>query len=351
VHRKILVAIFILAVSAATQTAFAQQQIPPPPGAQKKTQPLINAPRKRFNVGLVQLPAAVMDRRGHFVTNLHRYDFEVFEDGRQQRITFFMRQMDLPLRIGLLLDTSNSIRDRLHFEEDAATDFLYNVLRRGQDEAFLMTFDNEPEVIQDYTGDMNKLSEAIQRQNAGGGTALNDAIYLASEKLADAPLPPGPNKDVRRIMVLISDGDDDLSNHTLSDAIKMADRSGVSIYAISTNNDWVSDDQGSTPHKYEFSSGDKVLRDLAQETGGRVFFPFRIDDLAQSFLDIGNELRSQYLIGYAPPYKIADGQFHTVKLLVDRKGLKVRTRKGYYATAPVALPAIPATASAATKNH
>jgi len=342
VFRKILFAAAVATLFILSKPATAQQ-IPPPPNPQQKTQqpqaPL-TAPKQRFNVGLVHLVVAVTDRRNKFVTDLTANDFKVFEDGKQQQITFFGRQANLPLRIGMLLDTSNSISARLHFEEDAATDFLYNVIRRGEDEAFVMTFDNEPEVIQDYTGDLDRLSSVIQKQNAGGGTALNDAIYLASQKLADAPLPKGPDHDVRRILVVISDGDDDLSSHALSDAVEMADRSGVSIYAVSTNNDWVSDDNG-TPRKYEFSEGDKVLRELADETGGRVFFPLRIDDLAESFLDIGNELRSQYLIGYAPPYKVADGQFHTVDVRVERKGLRARTRKGYFATAPVTSPATP----------
>lgn len=278
-----------------------------------------------------------MDRRNKFVTDLTQNDFQVFEDGKEQRITYFSRQANLPLRIGMLLDTSNSIRERLHFEQDAAIDFLYNVIRRGQDQAFLMTFDNEPEVIQDYTGDVSDLSEVIQKQNAGGGTALNDAIYLASERLMDAPVPPGPNADIRRVLVVISDGDDNLSDHALSDAVEMADRSGVSIYTISSNNDWVEVDTDN-PQKLQYSEGDKILKQLADETGGRAFYPFRVDDLAQSFLDIGNELRSQYLIGYTPPYKEADGQFHKVDLRVDRKGLTVRSRKGYYATAPVTTP-------------
>lgn len=317
------------------------QQLPPPPQQSKPATPQNippRAPGQHFTVGLVHLVAAVMDRRNKFVTDLTQNDFQVFEDGREQHIKYFSRQADLPLRIGMLLDTSNSIRERLHFEQDAAIDFLYNVIRRGQDQAFLMTFDNDPEVVQDYTGDVSQLSEVIQKQNAGGGTALNDAIYLASERLVDAPTPKGPNPDVRRILVVISDGDDNLSDHALSDAIQMADRAGVSIYAISTDNDWVEVETGN-PQKLQYSEGDNILKELADETGGRAFFPFRVDDLAQSFLDIGNELRSQYLIGYAPPYKEADGQFHRVELKVERKGLIVRSRKGYYATAPVTSPA------------
>ncbi|MGB6482226.1 MAG: VWA domain-containing protein [Candidatus Acidiferrales bacterium] len=341
---RILAVLLFSTLLLAPELARAQQ--PPPPQQQQQTKPAQpqnpanppRAPGQRFTVGLVHLVAAVTDRRNKFVTDLTQNDFEVFEDGREQHITYFNRQAGLPLRIGMLLDTSNSIRERLHFEQDAATDFLYNVIRRGQDQAFLMTFDNEPEVIQDYTGDVSQLSDVIQKQNAGGGTALNDAIYLASERLMDAPTPSGPNGDIRRILVVISDGDDNLSDHALSDAIQMADRSGVSIYAISTNNDWVEVDTGN-PQKLQYSEGDNILKELAEETGGRAFFPYRVDDLAQSFLDIGNELRSQYLIGYTPPYKEADGQFHKVELRVDRKGLTVRSRKGYYATAPVTTPA------------
>jgi Ca-activated chloride channel homolog len=336
VYKRILVAVLFSAFVFAPRFASAQQ-VPTPPSLQGQQNPP-RAPGLRFPVGLVHLVAAVTDRRSKFVTDLTQNDFEVFEDGKQQHITYFSTQANLPLRIGILLDTSNSIRERLHFEQDAAIDFLYNVLRRGQDQAFVMTFDNEPEVIQDYTGDMSELSEVIQKQNAGGGTALNDAIYLASQKLMDAPLPSGTDKEIRRVLVVISDGDDNLSDHALSDAIEMSDRGGVSIYTISSNNDWVEIDTA-TPQKTQYSQGDKILRELADETGGRAFYPFRVDDLAQSFLDIGNELRSQYLIGYTPPYKEADGQFHRVDLRVERKGLTVRSRKGYFATAPVTTPA------------
>jgi len=330
---------FLLGIAGA---ALAQQKplpVPPPPAGEHKTAPQ-QAPTLHVNVRLVHLVAAVMDRRNKFVTDLNKNDFKIFEDGKQQPITQFSRQADLPLRIGMLIDTSNSIRERLHFEKDAATDFLYNVIRRNQDLAFLMTFDNEPEVIQDYTDDVGQLSSVIQKQNSGGGTALNDAIYLASQKLMNAPPATGPNPDIRRVLVLISDGDDNLSDHALSDAIQMADRAGVSIYAISTNNDWVTIDTP-TPEKLHLSEGDKILQEYSDETGGRVFFPYRVDDLAQSFLDIGNELRSQYLLGYALPNQDANGEFHRVDLRVDRKGLIVRSRKGYYATAPVTSPAVP----------
>ena len=348
--RRISIALLFLAFLLTSGYALAQQQSSPPQQQAKppqtQNQPALpQAPGVQRTVGLVHLVAAVTDRRNKFVTDLTRNDFDVYEDGKEQRITYFSTQANLPLRIGMLMDTSNSIRERLHFEQDAAIDFLYNVIRRGQDQAFVMTFDNEPEVVQDYTGDVSDLSEVIQKQNAGGGTALNDAIYMASQRLLDAPTPL-PKPDIRRILVVISDGDDNLSDHALSDAIQMADRSGVSIYTISTNNDWVEVDTG-TPQKLQYTEGDRILKELAEETGGRAFFPFRVDDLAQSFLDIGNELRSQYLIGYTPPYKIADGQFHRVDLRVYRKGLTVRTRKGYYALPPITSPAVETVAGSA----
>ncbi len=181
-------------------------------------------PPIQVTTGLVHLVATVTDRRHNFVTTLDQSDFKVFENGTPQEIRFFGRETDLPLRIGLLLDTSNSIRPRLEFEQDAAIDFLNSVIRRNKDMAFLMTFDNEPEVIQDYTGDLALLTKAIRKQRAGGGTALNDAIYKATEKLSNPPLPQTGNPEVRRVLVVISDGDDNLSDRALSDAIEAAIR-------------------------------------------------------------------------------------------------------------------------------
>ncbi len=183
-----------------------------------------------------------MDRHHEFVTDLEQSDFKVLEDGTPQEIRYFGRETDLPLRIGILLDTSNSIRPRLEFEKEAAIDFLQHVIRRNKDQAFLMTFDNEPEVIQDYTGDLSLLTDAIRKQRAGGGTALDDAIYRAAEKLSNPPLPKGPDPEVRRVLVVISDGDDNLSDHALSEAVEAAIRAEAAIYSVSTNTDWLAID-------------------------------------------------------------------------------------------------------------
>jgi Ca-activated chloride channel family protein len=290
-------------------------------------------PRIVSTTGLVHLVATVTDRRHNFVTDLEQSDFKILEDNTAQDIRFFGRETDLPLRIAVLLDTSNSIRPRLPFEQDAAIDFLDSVIRRNKDMAFLMTFDNEPEVVQDYTGDLALLTSAIRRQRAGGGTALNDAIYRASEKLMSPPLPKGPNPEIRRVLVVISDGADTLSDHALSDAVESAIRAEAVIYAISTNTDWLSI-SGDKPHKMHVEGGDKVLQEFADQSGGRVFYPYKVEDLAQSFVDIGAELRSQYFIAYSPKNPTADGKYRKIEVQADRKGLAVRTRKGYYSVAP-----------------
>ena len=183
---------------------------------------------------------SVVTKRDKLVTDLNKEDFKVFDDGAQQEITSFSQPTDLPLRIGMVLDTSNSIRERLKFEQDAAIDFLFNALRRGKDQAFLMTFDDGPQIIKDFTGDTGDLRDTILKQRAGGGTSLYDAVYAASEQLLNkSPLPPGPNPDVRRVLVVISDGDDNSSNRSRGEAVEMAQRAGVIIYAISTSTDWV----------------------------------------------------------------------------------------------------------------
>lgn len=350
--------IFVLAVIIFSPCrAHAQQTVAPPPSAPAArssqsdgksqqpqnpaptaAQPPAEAPQSNTKTppitsttGLVHLVATVMDRRRNFVTDLDQSDFKILEDGAPQDIRYFGRETDLPLRIGILLDTSNSIRPRLEFEKDAATDFLQHVIRRNKDEAFLMTFDNEPEVIQDYTGDIAMLTDAIRKQRAGGGTALNDAIYRAAEKLSNPPLPKGPNPEVRRVLVVISDGDDNLSDHALSESVEAAIRAEAAIYCISTNTDWLSI-SGDKPHKMHVEGGDKVLEEFADQSGGRVFYPYKVDDLAQSFVDISTELRSQYFIAYSPSNVQSTGKYHKIDVQTDRKGLNVRTRKGYYAT-------------------
>jgi Ca-activated chloride channel family protein len=339
-------ALAILLVISAMPARTQDSPAPPPPtvsapggnpqNPQAPIQPTV--PAITTTTGLVHLVVTVTDHHHNFITDLDKSDFKVLENGAPQDIKFFGRETDLPLRIGLLLDTSNSIRPRLEFEKDAAIDFLNKVIRRNKDLAFLMTFDNEPEIIQDYTGDLDLLMTAVRAQRAGGGTALNDAIVMASDKLAHPPLPKGPETEVRRVVVVITDGQDNLSDRATTDAIDASIRSEAAVFAVSTNTDWLAVDDASKPSKYHLEAGDKVLEQFADQTGGHAFFPYRIDDLAQSFLDIGTELRSQYFIAYAPTNPPATGQYRPIDVQTIRKGLIVSTRKGYYGAAPPPVP-------------
>src|SRR6266478_1681639 len=289
-------------------------------------------------VNLVDVLFTVLNRRNKLVPELEKSDFKIWDDKFPQEIRYFSKQSDLPLRIGMLLDTSNSIRDRIKFEQDASINFLFSVLRRNKDEAFVMTFDDEPQIVQAFTGDAGALRDQILRTRAGGGTAVYDAIYSACEQeLSHPPRPPGDQPDVvRRVMILISDGEDNLSTHTRTEAIEMAQRSSVVIYTISTSTQWVTLDDPSKERtgnrKYHLTDGDKILQALAEETGGRAFYPYHVDDLDQSFQDIGDELRNQYSIAYNAWTHSLDGRYHKIKIEVpEHKGYQVRARKGYFA--------------------
>ena len=324
---------------------FAQQpqdpNAPPPASPQPSQEPVQKVETKITTVvNLVDVLFTVLDRRNKLVSSLEKPDFRVLDDNIPQDIRYFSKQSDLPLRIGMLVDTSNSIRDRIKFEQDAADNFLFSVLRHGKDEAFVMTFDDEPQVVQPFTGDTGVLRDKIDRTRAGGGTAVYDAIYQACvQELSHPPRPPGDQPDiVRRVMILISDGEDNLSTHTRAEAIEMAQRTSVVIYTISTSTQWVTLDDPSKEHsgnrKYHLTEGDKVLQTLAEETGGRAFYPYHVDDLDQSFQDIGDELRNQYSVAYNPTNHSLDGRYHKIRIETpDHKGYQVRARRGYFARA------------------
>ena len=268
-------------------------------------------------VNLVNVLFTVTDKKNRLALNLTKDDFKVFEDKKPQRITFFSRETNLPLRIGILIDTSNSIRERLRFEQEAAIDFLNSAIRPGKDLAFVVGFDVTPQLVQDYTDDINKLADAIRSLQAGGGTGLYDAIYFASkEKMLYFP-PPEPY--LRRVMVVVSDGRDNQSEHTRDEALAMAQRGEVTIFAISTNRTGFA------------SQGDKVLKYLAQETGGQAFFPFAASDVADDFRQIARELRSQYSLAYTSTNTAHDGTFRKIAVDTTEKGFHVRAKSGYWA--------------------
>ena len=326
-----------------------QQPAPPAqqPPSQQQEQPAPPQEQSRITrvVNLVDVLFTVLNRRNKLVPDLEKDDFKIFDDKAPQAIRYFSKQTDLPLRIGLLMDTSNSIRDRLKFEQDAATSFFFSVIRRSKDQGFVMTFDDEPSLIQGFTDDAGRLRDQIVATRAGGGTAVYDAIYEACRsQLSHPPRPPGDQPDVvRRVMILISDGEDNLSNHTRSEAIEMAQLYSVVIYTISTSTQWIqlsqTDPDKLANRKTHLTEGDKILQELADETGGRAFFPYHVDDLDQSFQDIGDELRNQYSIAYIPTNYTLDGKYHRIRIEVpDHKGYQVRARRGYFARANANLP-------------
>jgi VWFA-related protein len=293
------------------QTGGWTQQPPAPPPPEQTGEPPI-----RVLVEEVTVPFIVTDNRNRLITNLTKADFQVLEDKKPQTISDFAQQTDVPVRIGLLLDTSNSIRDRMDFEQRAAADFLRTTLRPGMDKALLGSFDSVAELVQDFTDDLDKLVTAIGTLRAGGGTALYDAILFATRDrlLEEAPL----NSNFRRALVVLSDGEDNQSRFTRSQTMENARRAEVIIYTISTN------------IRGTALPGDKVLKEFAEETGGRFFQPFTWDDLDEAFQAISTELRSQYTISYNPTTP-RDGKYHEIEIRPVKSGLKVRARRGYFA--------------------
>jgi len=284
----------------------------------------------KIQVNLVNVLFTVTDKKDHMILDLKQDDFRLFEDGQPQTIRFFSRETDLPLRIGVLIDTSNSVRERLRFEQEAAIDFLNEAVRPGQDQAFVVGFDVEPQIVQDYTDDLDKLASAIRGLAAGGTTALFDAIYDSCQKKMQVSPPTEPY--LRRVLIIVSDGRDNTSEHSREEALSMAQHSEAIIFAISTNNSGTNTAGARTPSS--FSQGDKTLIRLAEQTGGRAFFPFEATDLASSFQEIARELRSQYSLGYISTNQAHDGTFRTILVETTEKGLKVRAKAGYYAAGP-----------------
>jgi Ca-activated chloride channel homolog len=273
--------------------------------------------RITVEVTRVNMLFTVMDKKGRFVTDLNKEDFEIVENKRPQVIQEFSAETDLPLRLGMLIDTSNSVRDRFKFEQQAATEFIHSVMNGSRDKAMVVSFSNEAELVSDLVEDPSKVVKAIDELRPGGGTALYDAIFYACR---DKLSVDQPKYKFRRAIVILSDGDDNLSHYTRDQALEMAQKAEVAIYAISTN---VTRDE---------TEGDKVLKYLAKETGGQPYFPFKMEDLEQSFENIANELRHQYIVLYRPDPLITDGQFHPITLRVKgQKGLIVRVRPGYFA--------------------
>ncbi len=260
------------------------------------------------------------DKHGKFVRDLNQADFNILDDHKPpQAILNFRRETDLALHLGLLVDVSGSVDSRFTFEQTAATNFLQHTLRKGFDEAFLVGFNSHSQLAQDYTDNVSLLSASVHKLHDGGGTALYDAVYHACK---DKFLKDRPDHAVRKAIIILSDGEDNQSDVSKAQAIEMAQRAEVIIYAIST------DDSGLVMR------GDKVLEQLAEATGGRAFFPFKMKDITHSFAAIEDELRSQYVVSYRPADFDSDGRYRSIEISSLKKDTQVRARKGYFAPQP-----------------
>jgi VWFA-related protein len=271
----------------------------------------------RKRVDEVNVLFIATDKKGKFVRNLGQNDFTFLDDHKPpQAIVNFRRETDLPIQLGLLIDTSGSVDSRFDFEQQAAVGFLQHIIRPNFDQAFVMGFNSHGVVAQDFTDSARLLQIGVYKLRAGGGTALYDAIYRACR---DKLIKDKSDRPIRRAIVVVSDGEDNQSEVTRAQAIEMAQRAEVIIYAISTNN---------SP---TIQRGDRILQQLADSTGGKAFLPFKIKDVTKSFASIEDELRSQYVISYRPADFDADGRFRAIEISALKKDLQVRARKGYYA--------------------
>jgi Ca-activated chloride channel homolog len=273
----------------------------------------------RTNVNEVNLIFTVTDKHGRFIQNLQQRDFALLDNQKAPAQVFnFTQQTNLPLRVGIMIDASTSIRQRFEFEQSAAVQFLQQVVRPQTDMAFVMGFDVTPYITQNYTNDQDKLEAGITKLRPGGGTALFDAVYTACrDQLIKAPA--SKQGSVRKALIVISDGDDNQSRAYPDDAIKMCQRAETIIYTISTN---------VSPSR---DRGDDVLKKMAEATGGFAFFPKRIEDMTSSFHDIEEELRSQYSLAYRPADFKLDGAFRSIYLVALDRRFNVRAKKGYFA--------------------
>ena len=309
-----------------TTTAAPQQpgnQPATPPAQQPSAPSLPNQEQPtetiKVQVNEVNLIFTVTDKKGKFITGLKRENFGLLDDGRPPlAVLRFTQQTNLPLRVGIMLDTSSSIRQRFQFEQDSAIEFLLQILHLN-DRAFVEGFDIQTDLAQDFSNNVDLLNQGIRKLRPGGGTALFDALYKTCR---DQMLTLHETGAVRRAIILVSDGDDNYSRVEESDAIKMCQRADTIVYTISTN---------ISPSK---DKGDDVLRQISEATGGQPFYPIKLEDVATGFRNIEEELRSQYHLVYRPANLKMDGSFRTIYLQATDPRYHVRAQKGYFAPRP-----------------
>ena len=270
----------------------------------------------RTTVSEVHLVFTVTDKHGRYIRGLKQDDFKILDDRKPPKeILSFHSETELPLQVGLLIDTSQSVRDRFKFEQEAAVEFLSQTIRPKYDQAFVIGFSLKPEVTQDFTADRDRLFAGIHMLRPGNLTAVYDAVYYACRDKLLRQAQAGP---VRRAIILLSDGNDNSSNVTRERAIEMSQRAEVAVYTISTN---LTSSGG---------KGRKNLERIADATGGRSYAPRQITEVAEAFASIQEELRSQYAVSYKPEAFKLDDHYRTIEVQAhNHKGLRIRSRKGY----------------------
>jgi len=310
------------------------KQPTPPPVLDEQDQPI------RVDVDVVSVLASVRDKKGTLIPNLEKNDFTILEDGKSQEIKYFTRETDLPLTIGLLVDVSGSQRNLIDIERNAASQFFGQVLRK-KDEAFLIQFGEEAELLQDYTSSTRLLTNGLNQlrvssgvgglhpgpvPTAGGprGTVLYDAVYLAAnDKLR--------TEVGRKVIVVITDGVDQGSRLTLNQAVEAAQKSDAVIYSIDYSDPGA---YGGGGLVFGGGGGEGYLRKMSDETGGHVFKVDRKHSLDDIFKQLQEEMRTQYAIGFTPQNPTKDGAYRKLDIKTSNKDLKVQARKGYYAVKP-----------------
>jgi Ca-activated chloride channel homolog len=312
------------AAPAAAPAAPPQATPPSPPTAPAAPQSGADRQRPSFRAGIdiVSLNVTVTDSASHYVTDLEQGDFSVFEDGIKQNVTFFSRRQQ-PIALSLLLDSSASMEQHLPTLQAAATNFVHRL--KPSDIAQVVDFDSKVEIRQSFTANKTELETAIEQTSAGGSTSLHNAIYIALKELRKVRAVN--EEDVRRqALIVFSDGEDTSSLVSFEEVLDLAKRSETAIYAIAL--------RGSDTQAKGFREAEFVMRTLAQETGGRAFFPAKIDDLAGVYAQIADELASQYTLGYSSANQRRDGAWRRVLVQVARPNITPRTKKGYYAPTP-----------------
>jgi len=302
--------------------ALGQDSAPPPPQSPETKEPAApsQAEKKgdlfvfRKEVDEVTLHATVVDDKNHLVTNLDRADFTVYEDGQAQKILSFRRE-DIPVAMGIVIDNSGSMRDKRPAVNAAAINFVKS--SNPQDKVFIVNFNEDYFLDQDYTASVPKLKDALERIEARGGTALYDAVVASADHLKKSDLLE------KKVLLVVTDGEDNASRESLEQAIRrLQEENGPTVYTI-----------GLLGEEHS-KRARRALREMAEETGGMAFFPQGLAEVDSITQQIAHDIRNQYTIGYKPTKPQSEGGFRSVKVDVNAKGyhkLQARTRSGYYA--------------------